>query len=298
MAGFFGFFDYTKPGKGVSKEDLDKKGISLYLDIFFRRFWKIVTLNLIYLLFSIPAIVISWFICTYAVSALAAIAQISLTDEMINGLSLLSIFVCMVFLFVTGTGPASAGMVYVLRKYVNDTHSWVWSDFLDNLKSNFRQGIIVYVINVVITLACALSFVFYSQAVTGIISLFLRTVMFVFGAIFIMMQMYTYQLMVSFELSVKDIYKNSFILLMARLPWNILSAAVSVLIIYGVFSLSFSIPIAGIVVIGALFYSLVSFTQIFMTNNTIKKYILEPALSSQNSEEKTGEADDTETIGG
>ena len=40
MAGFFGFFDYTKPGKGVSKEDVDKKGLSLYFENYFLRLMK------------------------------------------------------------------------------------------------------------------------------------------------------------------------------------------------------------------------------------------------------------------
>ncbi len=300
MAGFFGFFDYTKPGKGVSKEDVDKKGLSLYFDIFFRRFWKIVTLNLIYILFSVPAIIIAWFMSTYAVSWLAAIAGIDLTQEMVNGLSLLSAFVTVIFLLLTGSGPASAGMTYVLRKYVNDTHSWVWSDFIDNFKSNFRQGMAVYVINVLVSVLCTVSVVFYSYAMQGVMAVALRTIMLLFAAMFVMCQMYTYQLMVSFELKLKDIYKNSFILLMARLPWNILAAAVTVLLIYAVSSISMSVPIAGIAVIGTLFYTVITFTQIFMTNNIIKKYVLEPATTAQTVEAES-EPDieqETQNIGG
>lgn len=50
MAGIFGFFDYTKPGKGVNKEDVNKKGISLYFDILLRRFRKLIPLNLMYII--------------------------------------------------------------------------------------------------------------------------------------------------------------------------------------------------------------------------------------------------------
>lgn len=292
MAGFFGFFDYTKPGKGVSKEDVDKKGLSLYFDIFFRRFWKIVTLNLIYLLFSIPAIVIAWFISTYAVSYLAAVAGIELTQDVVNGLSLLSAFVTVIYVYLTGSGPASAGMNYVLRKYVNDTHSWVWSDFIDNVKSNFAQAMAVYIINVIVSILCAVSLVFYSYAMQGTMAIVLRTVMLIFAALFAMMQLYTYQLMVSFELKLKDIYKNSFILLMARLPWNILTAVVSGLLIYAVSSLTLSMPIGGIAVVATLFYTVLNFTQIFMTNNVIKKYVLEPAMVNSEKEQET------ENIGG
>ena len=281
MAGFFGFFDYTTPGKGVSKEDVQKKGLSFYFDIFLRRFWKIVTLNLIYILFSVPAIIIAWFMSTYAVLWLATISGIDLTQEMVNGLSLLGSFVTVIFLLLTGSGPATAGMTYVLRKYVNDTHSWVWSDFIDNFKSNFRQGLAVYVINVLVSALCAVSVAFYSYAMQGVMAVALRTIMLLFAAMFVMCQMYTYQLMVSFELKIKDIYKNSFILLMAKLPWNILAAAVTVFLIYAVSSISMSVPVAGLAIVGTLFYTVITFTQIFMTNNVIKKYVLEPATANE-----------------
>ena len=95
-------------------------------------------------------------------------------------------------------------------------------------------------------------------------------------------------------------YKNSFILLMARLPWNILSAAVTVLLIYAVSSISMSVPIAGIAIIATLFYTVINFTQIFMTNNIIKKYVLEPATAAQTveAEEKTDIEQETQNIGG
>lgn len=298
MAGFFGFFDYTKPGKGVSKEELDKTGLALYFDILLRRFWKFATLNLIYLIASIPAIVIGWFISTYAVTWLASLAQIEFSGDFAASLSLLSIFVTIVLLQLCGSGPASAGMSYVLRKYVNDTHSWVLSDFIDNIKSNFKQSIGVYLINIVIVCLYMVSFVFYTYAMTGMMALLLRSIVTVVAAVFFMMQMYTYQLMVSFELRFRDIYRNAFILVMAKLPWNILTAAVTVALMYAAFSLTMSVPLAGIVVIAALFYSIINFTQIFMTNNVIKKMLLEPAMAASPAvEEEIIEPDFEDTKG-
>ena len=54
-------FDYTTPGKGVSKDEPPKKGIALFGDILLRRFWKMVSLNFLYFLFSVPALIIMWF---------------------------------------------------------------------------------------------------------------------------------------------------------------------------------------------------------------------------------------------
>lgn len=285
MAGFFGFFDYTKPGKGVRKDEPAKTGVALYFDILLRRFWKLISLNLLYLIVSIPAIIVGWFISTYFVTWAATVAGINI-EETASTLSLLCIIMTIVFLQACGSGPATAAMSYVLRKYVNDTHSWVWSDFIDNIKSNFKQGMGVYIVNILVTSVCIFGFMFYSYAMQNTVTYILRVIVVLITVIFLMMQMYTYQLMAGFELRFKHIYKNAFILTAAKLPWNVLSAAVVIAIMYGAYSLAMSIPIAGILAVALLFFTLINFTQIFMTNNVVKKYVLEPFVNQNTVEEE------------
>ena len=278
MAGIFGFFDYTKPGKGVSKDAPKKKGVALYFHILLKRFWKFITLNLIYLIASIPAILISWFISTYFVTWLAVQAQINI-GEAVTTLNLLSVLVTIVFLHMWGSGPATAALTYVLRKYANDTHAWVWSDFKDSFKSNFKQGIIVYLINTAVFSLLFLAFLFYSYMQSATVFLALRSVVLVMLALFYMMQTYVYQMIAGFELKLKYVYRNAFLLTTIALPKNILTGVVVGAIIYAIFSLSLRMPLAGILVIGLLMYTLLSFTQIFMTNNTVKKHMLQSSAN-------------------
>lgn len=98
-------------------------------------------------------------------------------------------------------------MTYVLRKYVNDSHSWVWSDFIENIKSNFKQSISVYFINILVMVFLVVGYTFYTHIMTGIIAFVLKGLITAMSLIFILMQMYIYQLMVGFELSVKK-YTN------------------------------------------------------------------------------------------
>lgn len=59
MAGFFGLFDYTKPGKGVKKtQGAEKSSLFLYFEILGRKFWDLIKLNLIFMLFCIPIVTI------------------------------------------------------------------------------------------------------------------------------------------------------------------------------------------------------------------------------------------------
>lgn len=292
MAGIFGFFDYTKPGKGVSKEDVNKKGIALYFDILLRRFWKLITLSMIYIIASIPAIIIGWFISTFLASWAAAQAGINI-EEAATALNLLGIMLTIVFLHICGSGPATAALTYVLRKYANDTHAWVWTDFKDSFKNNFKQGIALYLINTMVLFLLIFSFLFYSYAQITPVFYVLRAMIIVMAALFYMMQMYVYQMIASFELNLKYIYKNAFLLTLVSLPKNILTAIVSGGIIYAVFSVTMRVPLIGILLIGLLLYPLITYTQIFMTNNTVKKYMLQP-LSNQNSDEPKNEDFDSD----
>ena len=276
MAGFFGMFDYSKPGKGVSKEDAQKSGIELYFDILSRRLWKLIKLNLIYILFSIPAIVIGWYLSRYAVISAVNMLDIKIDQTVALGVRSLYMLLLILVLQLCGTGPASAAMCYVLRKYVNDTHSWVWSDFFDAFKENFFQGIAAYIINTAIFFLCVTSAFLYPRIAPGFSGQLLSAFITIFLAVFLMMQMYVYQIMSGFKLSVKNIYKNAAILTLAKLPWNILSALVSCIFFYGIYMAMASIFMLGEFLAIVILYSLITFTQVFMTNNVMKKYLQEP----------------------
>ncbi len=56
MAGLFGFFDSSKPGPGVSKDEPKKKSFFLFWELFFRKFGKFILANLLYVLVSLPVV--------------------------------------------------------------------------------------------------------------------------------------------------------------------------------------------------------------------------------------------------
>lgn len=58
MAGIFGFFDYTKPGKGVEKDEPQKPRFLFFWELYFRKFWKLIQLNLLFMAFSLLIVTI------------------------------------------------------------------------------------------------------------------------------------------------------------------------------------------------------------------------------------------------
>lgn len=177
MAGFFGFFDYTKPGPGVPKDAPPKSRFIVFFEVFLRKFWRLVTLNIIYFIACIPIITI---------------------------------------------GPATAGFTYVLRNFSREEHAWVWSDFKEHALRNFKQAFIISVIDLFALVIGYVNFQFYSRIGTQNVLLgYLKYVIAAMGIIFIIMHLYIYPMLVTFKLTVKQIFKNAFIFAILKLPQNI-----------------------------------------------------------------------------
>ena len=62
MAGFFGLFDYTKPGPGVPKDAPPKSPFIVFFEILQRKFWNFVKINMMYLVFNLPAFLAGMFV--------------------------------------------------------------------------------------------------------------------------------------------------------------------------------------------------------------------------------------------
>ena len=268
------FPNYNKPGKGLSKEDVDKKGLALYADILFRRIGKLFQLNLLYVLASIPAIIICFFVATYLMGSVAFYENVKGAESL---MLMLSVPFITILLMTTGSGPATASLTYILRKFIKDDHVWIWSDFLGNMKSNFKQGLAIYIINTVFISVAGFSFLFYNYVMQGTMAFVLKTLIMIVVVVFAVMQQYTYALASGFELKIKHIYKNAFLLTLVGLKWNLLSFVVTVAFIFGVYSLLAESFVIGVFVILLLYFSFVMFTQLFITNNVVKKYMEDPA---------------------
>ena len=268
-------FDVTKEGK---EQINNRKGFMLFLDIYFRRFWKLVLLNLIYMITSAPAIFISYKFVQYALIFYMQLAGISPenTEAVTAAIRLTPFFMAIIMQFC-GAGPMTAGFNVILRKYVNDEHAWIWADFVRGIKENWKQGLGIYLINMAYTVLATGSSLFYKYLMPDL--QILSVVIFATSLVFLMMQMYTYQLMVGFKLTLKNIYKNSAILTIIKLPTNMGVAFISVMLLYFMCTLAVSVPPAILmftfIIIMLVFFSTVTLAQMFMTRKIIQKYLID-----------------------
>lgn len=263
MAGFFGFFDYAKPGKGVQKDGPQKSRVTVFFEIFTRKFWQLLKLNLLFFVFNIPAMLAAIYIVPILIEDSG--------NANVFGYRLLTGAILMCIPVIT-VGPAQAGFTYVLRNYGREEHAWIWSDFKEHALKNFKQSMIISVIDAVIILIVSIDIHLYgslglSSQITNVInSLFVLSFV-----IFMIMHMYIYPLLVTFELSIKQVYKNAFIFSIIKIIPNLGILLVSMAAIYASMYYTY---------VGTLLLPLITFSSIGLITNfyvypQLKKYLID-----------------------
>lgn len=222
------FRSYLKEGPGVSPDEPQKRSFFRFFSLFGRKFSHFIRANLLYCVSLIPTFVIVFFLMSYiTVNSIEPIyAQVG--DESGTGTTMLtmlfSLLFSLLYVSIMGGGPVTAGITYVMRNFAREEHAWIWSDFKDNVKSNFKQSSIVFVTDIIVVLLLFVASYVYKQ-IGGTIGC-LRYFLYVIGIMFALMHMYIYPLMVTFELPLKDLYKNALIFAFGKLPSNLFVALV------------------------------------------------------------------------
>jgi len=291
MAGFFGLFDYTKEGPGVPKDAPPKPRIIIFFEVLGRKFWKIVRVNLTYLLFNIPAILFLFFFSAYYLQLFTLNNLLTIEDTELFGylfggvIPLMSVFLCLPMISV---GPAQAGMTYILRNFSREEHAFLWSDFIEHAKKNFKQSMIVGAINLAVTVFVLLDlFILVPLQMNSILKTVVSTIIVMAFIIFMIMNMYIYPMMVTFKLTIRQLYRNALLFAYMKLIPNILILIVCIALVIIPFQLS--LPVGYILFI-FITMSLISYITNFYVYPKLDKYMIQPA--KQNGEEdKTPEGD-------
>ncbi|NLY59929.1 MAG: DUF624 domain-containing protein [Clostridiales bacterium] len=272
---------YGNPNKpDLKKEDMKEGPIKLFFIVLQVRFWKLIQLNLLYSIFWIPAFAVTY-MNLMAVSQSPEVLQSSGNIQSFLFTMLLMLVPCMLI-----AGPATAGTSYVIRNWARDEHAWLWSDFKDAWKQNWKESLLIMLINGIALLVFYVNITFYTvQAQQNLLFTVLRYLIMVIGIIYAMMNMFIFPMLVTYKLKVREIFKNAIIFTMAELP----RAFVIFLLAFLLFGVVFyySIPfILPFFIIGLTFPM---FITISFANWVFEKY-LNKRLREENEEIETNEA--------
>ena len=201
---------YGKSGKGDYRiEDMPQNRRQLFGAVLKTRWSALVGVNLLYVLFWLPAA--AWTILNYV-----TLASTETTD---TG-SLLSTYLLILIPLIALTGPFTAGATYVLRNWARDEHSFVWSDFWDAVRGNWKQGLIVSTISGFLPYLVFVGYSFYGTMATqkSVVFMIPLALLFLVFIVWKLSEMIIYTLMVTYDLKTKDLIRNAILLTIGKLP--------------------------------------------------------------------------------
>ncbi len=253
--------DYESAGSGIAKNS-NQKGIRLFFEILGVRFWKIIEVNLLYSLFYLPILFAFTFFAYVSNKNIALI---------LGGI--------MIVLFLALWGPATSGVFKIMKNFSQDKHSFIISDFTQTFKSNFKNACIIGIIDVLLLSSIIAGMWVYpalaNQTGSKIMYVFLAVSLSV-GVTFIMMNFYMFPMLVSTDLSLKNIFKNSFALMFVELKRNfitfLLIGAITAVMLFLIFFINF----AFIYILPFFPFAFNAFLICFRSYPVIQKYVINP----------------------
>lgn len=284
MSKFFNTLMYGKSNKkDLTPQDIDEKSkVQLFFEILGVKFWQLVKLNLIMLVFLIPTIVWSY-ISFIAMSSSASIQE----TGMYRLVYFAGLIPCLLIF-----APSLAGASYVIRNFTQDRHAWPWSDFWQRLKENLKQAVLYMLIYSAFLFLGQLVLHMYNIIGAGSMLIVFAKALFIITYIFVIISIiYVYPMIVTYDLKLKDIIRNSFLLSIGRLFHTVgitllsLVPAIIFLLLAFVNSLFLAALALYLILVGI---ALMMYVQITYTTDTFEKYM---SKQSDDEDEQDNEED-------
>ena len=261
------FSSYESSGPGISKYAPKKTGVALFWDIFFSKFWKLTGLNLLFFIFCLPLyIALFIFFLVKDVRVMFAIE-------------------CVLFLlFAVFIGPAMAGMTKVIRSFVIQKHTFVIRDFFRGFRENFKKSVVVGILDVVAAMSAFSAYNIYPDWANHYESkLFYIPLIITMSVAFVILLMnyYIFLMMTATDLSMKNLFKNSFALAFAALKQNFIATFFYVFFVGFIVVIFLLMPFIALTIIPFFPMAVSWFVVCFNCYPVIQKYVINPFYESK-----------------
>ena len=271
MAGFFGMFNYAKEGPGVAKNAPKKRSFFAFMEIYGRKFWKLAIAGLLWAVTALPILTRGW---------------------------------------------ADAGLTLITRNFSREKHAFIKEDFFETIKKNRKSALIIGIINTLVTGIFFFNMLLLiPKMIPGLYGLFgtppdkipapqdLSTMEMIILALtligyvtFTWMKYYIPFLMITFKLSIKQVYKNSFLFAASNMSVNLGVSAI-LIAIYGALLLTLYIfpNVMTLAILILLCVSVLPAFRSFLIQYTIfpaiKRLIIDPYYEANPNADKQARLD-------
>ena len=243
---------YGKSGKGdYKKEDLPTTRWQLFWEMLRVRLAGLLRLNLMTVAAWLPLMILIFYCVTNVLNAMAVGAQYEeylatgsagdLTQAMIAeldkvsaeagniGAAMTQVLYSQLWLFclwaipcIAVTGPVKAGLAYVTRNWSRDEHAFIWSDFKDAVKENWKQALGVSLISSLLPVVIYVGYEFYGQrSAQNVVFAVPQMLIVMIGLIWALGCTFMYPMMVSYRVTFGQLIKNSLMIAVGRLPHTV-----------------------------------------------------------------------------
>ena len=173
-----------------------------------------------------------------------------------------------------GAGPVTAGITAVLWKCAKEEPSFIWSDFLEGVKTNFKQSLMVFAMDIVAFVVLYAAIIFYGS-MPGVIGMCAFVVTASITLVYTMMHFYIYPVMNICDMKLRHIYLNSLIYTIGKLPRNFMILGVLLLIHAGLVYVvcNFAIGVLFLLLGIAIGYAFSGFIVNFNVYENMREYI-------------------------
>ena len=142
-------------------------------------------------------------------------AATSLTSGILR--LLLILFPCIAI-----TGPFTAGLSYVTRNWARDEHAFIWTDFKDAVKANWKIPLLLSTITGALPVLIYEGWITYGRMANQNTFMVIPQMLVVMvGVIWALCITYMHPLTVTYDLKVKGVLRNGLLLGVARLPFSV-----------------------------------------------------------------------------
>ncbi|MFI3253209.1 MAG: DUF624 domain-containing protein [Eubacteriales bacterium] len=160
-------------------------------------------------------------------------------------------------------GASYAAMNTLLLRMVRDQPVDAFRDFREEFGKNFKQSTLVFLLQVLVAVVLGVNLLFYREE-NQILEIFIWSLIFLFALV----NMYVTPVMVSIELKIPHIFKNSFLLLFLNGKYTLL-ASLLWLVIGFIHLWFYPVSIFPVILFSIVF---MNFINCFLTFYGIKKY--------------------------
>lgn len=183
-------------------------------------------------------------------------------------------------------GPATAALFKVARNYSQERSCFMFHEFWKTFKSSFKQSFVTGIVDILLMIWLPFMIVFYYNfskvfswgKILVVLSISLMLIIYI-------MHFYIYLLIISTNLKLKQIVKNSFLLASIGMKKTLISffSIVALLVVMFLILLSASNIglIIDLVIISALIFSGSAFIISYNCYPVIRKYVIQPYYDSK-----------------